>query len=178
VASLEAKLKITSKALNDANAAKTSVEKAAKAAEAWASKADKALAEVAQKQANHEGAIVQHLDAIVASISYKFFILPLCPTTLVPVDMLLLAYLYFCDASEQLGEVMKLCPECAKDPLLDSVDVLESNWRIVRDVLQRTRHVLPRLFIGLFLKKKDEMPIGNLRKLAEAFDTLEDLVLR
>jgi hypothetical protein len=30
----------------------------------------------------------------------------------------------------------------------------------------------------LFLKKKDEMPIGNLRKLVEAFDTLEDFVLQ
>jgi hypothetical protein len=92
--------------------------------------------------------------------------------------MLLVAYLYYRDASEQLGEVMKLCLECAKDPLLDSVDVLESNWRIVWDVLQRTRHVLPCLFIGLFSKKKDEMPIGNLRKLVKAFDTLEDPVLQ
>jgi hypothetical protein len=72
---------------------------------------------------------------------------------------------------------MKLRLECAKDPLLDSVDILESNWRIVRDVLQQTRHVLPHLFVGLFPKKKDEMPVGNLRKLVEAFDTLEDLVL-
>jgi hypothetical protein len=39
--------------------------------------------------------------------------------------MLLSAYLYFCDAAEQLGEVMKLCLESTKDPLLDSVDVLE-----------------------------------------------------
>jgi hypothetical protein len=38
--------------------------------------------------------------------------------------------------------------------------------------------MLPRLFVGLFPKKKDEMPISNLRKLVEAFDTLEDLVLQ
>jgi hypothetical protein len=43
--------------------------------------------------------------------------------------------MYFCDASEQLGEVWKLWLESAKDPLLDAVDVLESNWRLVRDVL-------------------------------------------
>jgi hypothetical protein len=30
----------------------------------------------------------------------------------------------------------------------------------------------------LFPKKKDEMPIGNLRNLVEDFDTLEDLVLQ
>jgi hypothetical protein len=28
------------------------------------------------------------------------------------------------------------------------------------------------------LKKKDELPVGNLRKLAEAFDTIEDPVLQ
>jgi hypothetical protein len=91
--------------------------------------------------------------------------------------MLLLAYLYFRDAAEQLAEVMKLHLESAKEPLLDSVNVLELNWRNVRDVLQQTRHVLPPLFVGLFLKKKDEMPVDNFRKLVEAFDTLEDPVL-
>jgi hypothetical protein len=62
--------------------------------------------------------------------------------------------------------------------LLDIVGVLESNWRNVRNVLQQTRHVLPRLFAGLFPKKKKDMLIRNLRNLVEAFDTLEDLVLQ
>jgi hypothetical protein len=118
VASLEAKLKTTSKALKDVDAAKTSADKAAKAAEARASKAEKALAKVAKKHATRIGAIVERLDAIVASVGSKFFGLPLYPATLVPINMLLLAYLYFCDAAEQLGEVMKLRLECAKDPLL------------------------------------------------------------
>jgi hypothetical protein len=55
---------------------------------------------------------------------------------------------------------------------------LESNWRVVQDVLQRTRHVLPRLFVGLFPKKKAEMPVINLKKLVKAFDSLEDPVLQ
>jgi hypothetical protein len=62
--------------------------------------------------------------------------------------------------------------------LLDIVGVLESNWRNVRNILQQTRHVLPRLFVGLFPKKKKDMLIRNLRNLVEAFDTLEDLVLQ
>jgi hypothetical protein len=74
---------------------------------------------------------MERLDAIVASVGSKFFGLPLYPATLVFVDILLLAYLFFHDAADQLGEVMKLHLECAKDPLLDSVDFLESNWRIV-----------------------------------------------
>jgi Fe2+ transport system protein B len=127
MASVEAKLKSTSKALKDANAAKTSAEKAIKAAEARASKAEKALSKVAKKQAIHKGAVVERLDAIVASIGSKFFGLPLYLATLALVDILQFAYLHFRDAAEQLREVMKLCLECTKDPLLDSVDVLESN---------------------------------------------------
>jgi hypothetical protein len=50
MASLEAKLKTTSKALMDANATRTSVDKVAKAAEARASKAEKALVEVARSK--------------------------------------------------------------------------------------------------------------------------------
>jgi hypothetical protein len=91
--------------------------------------------------------------------------------------MLLLIYLYFCDAAEKLGEVWKLRQGSAKDPLLDTVDVLETNWKLARDVLQRTRHVLIHMFVGLFPKKRDELPAGNLRKLVEAFDTIEDPVL-
>jgi hypothetical protein len=91
--------------------------------------------------------------------------------------MLFLAYLCFRDAAEQLGEVWKLQLESAKDTLLDSVDVLESNWRLARDVLQRTHHVLTCMFVRLFLRKKDELPAGNLRKLVEAFDTIEDPIL-
>jgi hypothetical protein len=57
------------------------------------------------------------------------------------------------------------------------MDILESNWRLAQDVLQQTRHVLTRMFVGLFLRKKDELPAGNLRKLVKAFDTIKDAVL-
>jgi hypothetical protein len=33
------------------------------------------------------------------------------------------------------------------------------------------------MFVGLFPKKRDELPAGNLRKLVEAFDTIEDPIL-
>jgi Flp pilus assembly protein TadB len=131
VASLEAELKTTSKALKDANTAKASAEKAAKAEETRAKKAEKALVEVAQKQANHEGAIVEQLGAIVASVGSKFFVLSLCPAKFISFVMLILSYLSFRDAAEQLGDVRKLRLESAKDLLLDSVEVLESNWRAV-----------------------------------------------
>jgi hypothetical protein len=63
------------------------------------------LAEIAQKQSHHEGAIVERLDAICTSVGSNFFILSLCLAKVIFVDMLFLAYLYFCDAAEQLGEV-------------------------------------------------------------------------
>jgi hypothetical protein len=89
-----------------------------------------------------------------------------------------LLVVFFCDAAEQLGEIIKLRLDSAKDLLLDNVGVLESNWRNARNVLQQTRHVLPRLFAGLFPKKRKDMPVGNQRNLVEAFDTLEDPVLQ
>jgi hypothetical protein len=92
--------------------------------------------------------------------------------------MPLLTSCVFRDAAEQLGEIIKLCLDSAKDPLLDTVGVLESNWRNVRNVLQQTRHVLPRLFVGLFPKKNKGMHVGNLLNLVEAFNTLEDPVLQ
>jgi hypothetical protein len=33
------------------------------------------------------------------------------------------------------------------------------------------------MFVGLFPKKRDEMPADNLRKLVKAFDTIKDPVL-
>jgi hypothetical protein len=83
-------------------------------------------------------------------------------------------WLYFHDVAEQLGEVIKLRLGNTKDPLLDTIGVLESNRRNIRNVLQQISHVLPRLFVGLFPKEKKDMPTGNLRRLVEAFDTLEE----
>jgi hypothetical protein len=124
VAALEDELKTTAEALKDANAAKVSANKAAKAVETKAKRAEKALAEAAQKQTKREQAMVERLDAICTSIGSKYFVLSFCFAELTSIDMLLLAYLYFCDAAEKLGEVWKLQEESVEDPLLDAVDVL------------------------------------------------------
>jgi hypothetical protein len=57
-----------------------------------------------------------------------------------------------------------------------AVDMLESNWRLAQNILQWFCHVLIRLFPELFLKKKNEIPADNLRRLVESFDTIEDPV--
>jgi hypothetical protein len=58
-----------------------------------------------------------------------------------------------------------------------SVDLLESNWKLVHDVLRLTRHMLVRIFVRFWPKKRGEMPGDNLKKLLEAFDTIKDPVL-
>jgi hypothetical protein len=39
-----------------------------------------------------------------------------------------------------------------------TVDLLESNWKLVQNVLQLTHHVLIRMFVGFWQKKRKEMP--------------------
>jgi hypothetical protein len=60
--------------------------------------------------------------------------------------------------------------------LIAAVDLLESDWKSVQEFLQLIRCVLSRMFIGLWPKKRAEVPV-DLKKLAEAFDTIEDPVL-
>jgi hypothetical protein len=90
--------------------------------------------------------------------------------------MLICLILYLCDAAEKLGEVWKLRQANSKDPPLDVVEVLESNWKLDRDILQRALHVLICLFPRLFPKKKNEIPADNLQNLVAVFDTMEDPV--
>jgi hypothetical protein len=58
-----------------------------------------------------------------------------------------------------------------------TVNLLELHWISVQEVLEVTRRVLTRFFVGLWLKKKAYMPTTNLKKLATAFNTTEDPVL-
>jgi hypothetical protein len=58
-----------------------------------------------------------------------------------------------------------------------AVNFLELNWKSVQEVLELTRRVLTRIFVGLWPKKKGDMPADDLKKLAAAFDTVEDPIL-
>jgi hypothetical protein len=140
VASLEAKLKTTSKALKEADekrakelsAANVSADKVVKAAEARAIKAEKTLAEVSRRQAKCEEDVVKRLDDILTSVGSRFSFLLLSSTALfLFVDMPLLTSCIFHDAAKQLGEIIKLHLDNAKDPLLDTIGILESNCRML-----------------------------------------------
>jgi hypothetical protein len=58
-----------------------------------------------------------------------------------------------------------------------AVNLLELHWISVQEVLELTRRVLTRFSVGLWPKKKADMPAADLKKLAAAFDTAEDLIL-
>jgi hypothetical protein len=80
------------------------------------------------------------------------------------------------------------CTECTKvslstpqpgdDPLLAVVNLLRANWISVQDIFELVNRVLSRMFVGLWPKKKAEVPINDLKKLAKAFDTNDDPLLQ
>jgi hypothetical protein len=57
------------------------------------------------------------------------------------------------------------------------MNLLESNWISVQEILELTRRVLTRMFAGLGPKKRADMPADDLKKLAATFDTVEDPIL-
>jgi hypothetical protein len=81
-----------------------------------------------------------------------------------------------CSVAEKVG--LPLAPRQldTEDPLMAAVDSLESDWKLVQEFLQLIRRMLSRMFVGLWPKKKAEVPV-DLKKLVEAFDTVEDPVL-
>jgi hypothetical protein len=64
-----------------------------------------------------------------------------------------------------------------EDPLMAAVNLLELHWISVHEDLEVTHRVLTQFFVGLWPKKKADMPATDLKKLAALFDTAEDPVL-
>jgi hypothetical protein len=63
------------------------------------------------------------------------------------------------------------------DPLITAVNLLKANWISIQEIFELVSHVLTRMFVGLWPKKKAEVPKDDLKKLAKAFDTTEDPIL-
>jgi hypothetical protein len=57
------------------------------------------------------------------------------------------------------------------DPLMAAVNLLESNWISIQEIIELASRVLTWIFIGLWPKKKADVPTADLKKLAAAFDT-------
>jgi hypothetical protein len=64
-----------------------------------------------------------------------------------------------------------------EDPLMAAVNLLELHWISIQKVLEVTHRVLTWFFVGLWPKKKADMPTDDLKKLVAVFDTAEDPIL-
>jgi hypothetical protein len=64
-----------------------------------------------------------------------------------------------------------------EDPLMAAVNLLELNWISVREILKLTRRMMTQMFVGLWPKKRADMPADDLKKLVATFDTVEDPIL-
>jgi hypothetical protein len=61
---------------------------------------------------------------------------------------------------------------------MTAVNLLKANWISIQEIFELVSRILSRLFVGLWPKKKAEVPKDNLEKLAKAFDTTEDPTLQ
>jgi hypothetical protein len=64
------------------------------------------------------------------------------------------------------------------DPLMTAVNLLEANWISIQEMFELVSRVLTWMFIRLWPKKKAEVPKNDLKKLAEAFDTIDNPILQ
>jgi hypothetical protein len=83
----------------------------------------------------------------------------------------------FCVFAECTGVPLAPLQPNDEDPLVAAVNLLELNWISIQEILELTRHVLTRMFVGLWPKKRADMPADDLKKLAATFDTVEDPIL-
>jgi hypothetical protein len=91
--------------------------------------------------------------------------------------LLMVTYYPFFLLAEKIGVSLAPLQPVDEDPLMAAVNLLELHWISVQEVLELTRRVLTRIFVGLWLKKKADMPAVGLKKLAAVFDTAEDPIL-
>jgi hypothetical protein len=83
----------------------------------------------------------------------------------------------FCVSAEKIGVPLALLQPDDEGPLMAAVNLLELNWISVQEVLELTRRMPTWIFVGLWPKKRADMPADDLKKLAAAFDTIEDPIL-
>jgi hypothetical protein len=90
----------------------------------------------------------------------------------------MVTYYPFCFLlAEKIGVSLAPLQPVDEDPLMAAVNLLELDWISIQEILDLTRRVLTRIFVGLWPKKKADMPTDDLKKLAAVFDTAEDPIL-
>jgi hypothetical protein len=181
IASLEAELSASQKAYDVAAAAKASAEKSQRSTLGKAKKAEKALADANKEHAQREQAVTERLRTMSASAKSKCFVLsfiltPIVLFILADTFLSLFSFVLLCCAGFTGVSSSSLQPD--DDPLLTTVNLLEANWISIQETFELVSRILSRQFVGLWPKKKAEVPKDNLDKLAKAFDTTEDPTLQ
>jgi hypothetical protein len=87
-------------------------------------------------------------------------------------------FLYFFLCRAGFTKVSSSSLPLGDDPLLTVVNLLEANWISIQETFELVSRVLSWLFVGLWPKKKAEVPKDNLENLAKSFDTIEDPTLQ
>jgi hypothetical protein len=64
------------------------------------------------------------------------------------------------------------------DLLMAVVSLAEANWISVQEIFGLVNRALTRMFVGLWPKQKAEVPNNDLKKLAQAFNTTDGLILQ
>jgi hypothetical protein len=75
----------------------------------------------------------------------------------------------------EYSEVSASTLQLDEDPLLAAVSLLEANWISVQEIFELVNRVLTQIFVGLWPKKKANVP--DLKNLAKSLDTDEDPIL-
>jgi hypothetical protein len=175
IASLEAELEASQKAWDVATATKATTEKYAKAATTKVKKAEKALSDANHERIQREEAITKHLNQVSALVGGKFLSSLFIVCLLILLMVTYFSFLFL--LAEKIGVSLALLQPVDEDPLMAAVNLLELHWISVQEVLEVTRRVLTRFFIGLWPKKKADMPATDLKKLTSIFDTAKDPIL-
>jgi hypothetical protein len=176
---LEAELNASQKVFDVATAAKVNAEKSHKLALAKAKKAEKAFADANKEHLQREQAVAERLHTMSATGS-TCSSGPLLLLLLLSCSCLYFLFrLFFCPlCCTKFTKVSLSTLQPSDDPLMAVVNLLEANWISVQEIFELVNRVLMRMFVRLWPKQKAEVPNSDLKKLAEAFDTTDDLVLQ
>jgi hypothetical protein len=151
ISSLEAELEASRKAWDVVTAAKTSVDKSTKSALAKAKKAEKALADANKGCIQREQAITKRLNKISALARGKYhafpFFIGLPILILTDICFLIFCLCLLCSLEHTGVSLAPVQPD--DDPLMATVNLLESNWISIQEIFELASRVLMRIFIGL-----------------------------
>jgi hypothetical protein len=147
---------------------------------AKAKNAEKALADANREHVQREQAITKCLNQISALAGGKYHVFPFLANLLIllrtDVCSLIFCLCLFVFVESTGVSLAPLQPD-DEDPLMAAVNLLESNWISIQEILELAGRVLTRIFIGLWSKKRVDVPTADLKKLATAFDSAEDPIL-